>query len=155
MIGVSSNGLKVCVWGSYSRDEVTHQNNEIVEWNVSNAVSEIIIESVFISCGGFFCWCICADDCYFRITINSIRLLILVTRRMFFAILWVIKRPTPPGDLFVAVLYMKWYPLELIDVVSSFVCQRCSCIATTSMSNVLHPVVSWWSLPVLSSVRTL
>ena len=98
---------------------------------------------------GFFCWCICTDDCCFRI--SSIRLLILLTCRMFFEI----KRPSPPWDLFVAAMYMKLYPLELIDVVSSFVCQQCSCIATTSMQNVLHPLVSWWSLPGRSSIRNI
>ena len=158
VVGVCSNGLKECIWGSYSGIKVTHQSNEIVKWNVTNAVSEVVIQSVLVSRGGLFCWCICANNSYFRITINSneyIRLLIFLICKMFFVISSVIRRPISSWDLSVAVLYMKWYPLKIIDVVSSFVRHRCSCIATTSMLNVLHSVISWWSLPGLNSVRTL
>ena len=71
VVGVSSNSLKVYILGSYSGIKVTHQKNEIVKWNVTNAVGEVVVGSVFVSCGGFFCWCICANDCYFRIANNS------------------------------------------------------------------------------------
>ena len=88
VVGVCSNGLKECIWGSYSGIKVTHQNNEIVKWNVTNAVSEVVIQSVLVSRGGLSCWCICANNSYFRITINSneyIRLLIFLICKMFFS----------------------------------------------------------------------
>ena len=86
---------------------------------------------------------------------SNIRILIFLVCKKFFAVLLVIRRPTCPWDLSVAVLYIKWYPLEFIGVFSSFVHHRCSCMATTSILNILHPVVIWWSLPGLNSARTL
>ena len=86
---------------------------------------------------------------------SNIRLLIFLMCKIFFATLSVIRRPITPWDRSVAVLYTKWYPLKIIDVVSSFLRYRCSCMVITSILNVLYPVVSLWSLPGLNIVRTL
>ena len=63
--------LKVCIWESYSGIKVTQRNEKIVKWNVTNAVSEVVIESIFGSYRSFFCWCVSTNDCYLRININS------------------------------------------------------------------------------------